>query len=283
MRGPWDRQDHFRPFATDQARPPGAGFYPEDLTADAFKAYVAAHPEQKDALQGLTTVVVRDGDKLEAVPYGQAYAEWLKPAAALLVEAAGLTQNKSLRTFLTSRAAAFGSDEYRQSDKDWMDLDARVEPTIGPYETYEDDLLGLKASFEAFVTVSDPAASAKLAHYKKLLPDMESNLPIPAGRPRQARRRQPDPRGRPGLHQRRRAQERADHRVQPAQRRGGPQGKGRQEGAAAKPHRDQVRSHHEAPGRSGSSTPRRRRCCRPRRSSTRRCSTSCRTAWGPRS
>ncbi len=181
MRGPWDRQDHFRPFATDQARPPGAGFYPEDLTADAFKAYVTAHPEQKDALQGLTTVVVHDGDGLKAVPYGQAYAEWLKPAAALLVEAAGLTQNKSLRTFLTSRAAALGSDEYRQSDKDWMDLDARVEPTIGPYETYEDDLLGLKASFEAFVTVSDPAASAKLAHYKRLLPDMESNLPIPAG------------------------------------------------------------------------------------------------------
>lgn len=181
MRGPWDRQDHFRPFATDQPRPPGAGFYPEDLTADAFKAYVAAHPEQKEALEGLNTVVVRRGDRLEAVPYGQAYAEWLRPAAALLVEAAGLTQNKSLRTFLTSRAAAFGSDEYRQSDKDWMDLDARVEPTIGPYETYEDDLLGLKASFEAFVTVSDPAASAKLARYKKLLPDMESNLPIPAG------------------------------------------------------------------------------------------------------
>jgi hypothetical protein len=181
MRGPWDRQDHFKPFATDQARPPGAGFYPEDLTADAFKAYVAAHPEQKEALEGLTTVVVRDGDRLKAVPYGHAYAEWLKPSAALLVEAAGLTQNKSLRTFLTSRAAAFGSDEYRQSDKDWMDLDARVEPTIGPYETYEDDLLGLKASFEAFVTVSDPAASAKLAHYKKLLPDMETNLPIPAG------------------------------------------------------------------------------------------------------
>ena len=181
MRGPWDRQDHFKPFATDRERPPGAGFYPEDLTADAFKAYVAAHPEQKDSLEGLTTVVARDGDRLKAVPYGQAYAEWLKPAAALLVQAAGLTQNKSLKTFLMSRAAAFASDEYRQSDKDWMDLDARVEPTIGPYETYEDDLLGLKASFEAFVTVSDPAASAKLARYKKLLADMETNLPIPAG------------------------------------------------------------------------------------------------------
>jgi hypothetical protein len=181
MRGPWDQQDHFKPFATDGARPPGAGFYPEDLTADAFKAQVAAHPEQKDALESLTTVVGRDGDKLTTTPYSRAYAEWLQPAAALLAEAASLTQNKSLKTFLTSRAAAFASDEYRQSDKDWMDLDARVEPTIGPYETYTDDLMGQKASFEAFVTVSDPAASAKLVRYKTLLPDMERNLPIPAG------------------------------------------------------------------------------------------------------
>ncbi|HEX3344134.1 MAG TPA: hypothetical protein VHS09_06145 [Polyangiaceae bacterium] len=181
MRGPWDRQDHFKPFAVDRPHPPGAGFYPEDVTADAFKAYVVAHPDAKDALESLTTVVVHDGDALKAVPYAKAYAEWLKPAAARLLEAAAATQNKSLAKFLTSRAAAFGTDEYRQSDKDWMDLDSRVEPTIGPYETYDDDLLGLKASFEAYVTVSDPGASAKLARYKRLLPDMEKNLPIPAG------------------------------------------------------------------------------------------------------
>ena len=181
MRGPWDRQDHFHPFAVDRARPPGAGFYPEDLTADAFKAYVAAHADQRASLESLTTVVAREGDRLVAVPYSRAYAEWLEPAAKLLLDAAAATTNKSLKTFLTSRAAAFKCDDYRQSDKDWMDLDSRVEATIGPYETYEDDLLGQKAAFEAFVTVSDPAASAKLAKYKKLLPDMERNLPIPAG------------------------------------------------------------------------------------------------------
>jgi hypothetical protein len=181
MRGPWDRQDHFKPFAVDRPHPPGAGFYPEDLTADAFKAYVVAHPDWKDGLESLTTVVVRDSEQLKAVPSSKVYAEWLKPAAARLLEAAAATQNKSLAKFLTSRAAAFGTDEYRQSDKDWMDLDSRVELTIGPYETYDDDLLGQKASFEAYVTVSDPAASAKLARYKRLLPDMEKNLPIPEG------------------------------------------------------------------------------------------------------
>ena len=60
-----------------------------------------------------------------------------------------------------------------------MDLDSPVEITIGPYETYEDELLGLKATFEAFVTVSDPKASADLARFKKYLPEMEQHLPIP--------------------------------------------------------------------------------------------------------
>jgi hypothetical protein len=181
MRGPWDRQDEWKPFATQAPHPKGAGYYPEDLTAEAFKAYVAAHADAKAALESLTTVVKRAGDKLEAVPYSKAYAEWLKPAASLLEEAAKETKNHSLATFLKSRAAAFGSDEYRQSDKDWMDLDSRVEVTIGPYETYSDLLLGQKAAFEAFVTLSDPAESAKLDKYKALLPAMEQNLPVPEG------------------------------------------------------------------------------------------------------
>jgi Peptidase family M49 len=181
MRGPWDRQDDWKPFATDEPHPKGAGFYPKELTADALKSYVAAHKDQKDALESLTTVVKIAGDKLTTEPYSKVYAEWLKPSAALLEEAAKETKNKSLAKFLKARAAAFLSDQYRQSDKDWMDLDSRVEATIGPYETYEDALLGQKASFEAYVTVSDPAESAKLDKYKKLLPAMELNLPIPPG------------------------------------------------------------------------------------------------------
>ena len=36
--------------------------------------------------------------------------------------------------FLLSRGDAFLSDLYYQSDKDWMDLDSKLEITIGPYE-----------------------------------------------------------------------------------------------------------------------------------------------------
>lgn len=180
MRGPWDRQAEFEPFATETKRPHGAGFYPEDLTEKEFDEYVEANPGQKAELESLVTVVERDGDKLEAVPYSEAYKEWLEPAAAKLREAADATGNKSLARFLRSRADAFSSDDYYRSDKDWMDLDSRVEITIGPYETYEDELKGAKAAFEAFVTVADPDASERLAKYKEMLPEMEENLPIPA-------------------------------------------------------------------------------------------------------
>lgn len=179
MRGPWDRQDHYAPFAIDSAHPSGAGFYPEDLTAEEFNAYVAEHPDEAEALTNLFTVVKRDGDRLVPVWYSDAYAEWLVPAADKLRAAAALTSNESLKAFLIARADAFQSNDYYASDKAWMDLDGRVEVTVGPYETYEDELLGLKASFECFVTVSDPDASAKLSGYKALLPAMEQNLPVP--------------------------------------------------------------------------------------------------------
>ncbi len=178
MRGPWDRQAHFEPFAIDTPRPKGAGFYPEDMTAEEFHAWVQAHPGDKAAFEGLYTVIEREGNQLAAVRYSKAYGQWLEPAATLLKDAADLTENPSLATFLRARAAAFLSDDYYESDKAWMDLDSGLEITIGPYETYEDELLGLKASFESFVTVSDPKASADLAKYKKYLPEMEAHLPV---------------------------------------------------------------------------------------------------------
>ncbi len=179
MRGPWDRQkDHAR-FAGEQDYYPGAGFYPTDLTSEKFDAYLGAHPDETKSLTGLFTLVSRKGDKLVATPYHKAYAKWLEPAAKRMEEAAELTKNASLSTFLRSRAAAFATDDYYQSDLDWMDLNSRVEVTIGPYEVYEDKLKGYKASYESFVTVSDPVASKNLAKYKGLLPDMEKHLPIP--------------------------------------------------------------------------------------------------------
>jgi hypothetical protein len=178
--GPWDRLRDREPFLVDKPHPPGAGYYPEDLTVEEWEAWLAAHPEDEAALTSLHAVIRRTArGGLEAVPYSRAYGEWLAPAAAKLREAAAATSNESLRRFLTLRAAAFESDDYYESDLAWMDLDAPVEVTIGPYETYEDGLFGYKAAFEAFVTVALPAESEALSRYKDALPWLERNLPIP--------------------------------------------------------------------------------------------------------
>ena len=178
--GPWDRLDERKPFIGDQPHPRGAGYYPEDLTKEAFEDWIAKHPGDKEKLTSTVTVIRRGPDGgLVAIPYSQEYAEWLKPAAKLLREAAALARNASLKKYLELRADAFENDDYYASDFAWMDLDAPVEVTIGPYETYEDDLFGYKAAFESFVTVNLPEQSAALTRYKERLPWLEKNLPIP--------------------------------------------------------------------------------------------------------
>ena len=182
-RGRWDRlaQDEpfVAPFGAAGHKPEGAAFYPADLTKEEMERYIAAHPEQKDALQGLFTVVRRDGNKLAAIPYSTHYRDLLEPAAARLREAAALTNNASMRDYLNKLADAFFKDNYRESDIAWMDLNGPLEVVIGPYEVYEDALFNWKAAFESFINVVDRPETDKLAVYAQHLPGMERNLPIP--------------------------------------------------------------------------------------------------------
>ncbi|MFO7609781.1 MAG: peptidase [Candidatus Krumholzibacteriia bacterium] len=173
--GPWDRRFDRQPFFGTWPHPEGANFYPLDLT-EQEQATIA---DPAHGLDGLLTMVRRTGGgTLQAVPYSVHFRPGLERAAGLLREAAALTGNASLKAFLESRADAFLSDDYYASDMLWMDLDSDVEVTIGPYETYEDGLFGYKAAFEAFVTVTDPQESARLAKFKDELPWLESRLPI---------------------------------------------------------------------------------------------------------
>jgi hypothetical protein len=178
--GAWDSLAENHPFYGNEPLPAGAGFYPADLTKPEFDAYLAANPGERAALVSPYTVVRRDGAKLVAVPYSQAYRQWLEPAAKLLEQASDITTNPSLKRFLKLRAQAFRTDDYFESELAWMDLEGTpIEVAIGPYEVYTDGLYGAKTAFEAFVTVKDPQESAALAKYKRYLRDMEANLPVP--------------------------------------------------------------------------------------------------------
>jgi hypothetical protein len=176
--GVWDEVDHHKPFYGAAEMPAGAGFYPADMTKEEFEKWVADHPDDKEAFNSPYTVIRREGDKLVAIPYSVHYREWLEPAAAKLREAAAITTNQSLKTFLSMRADSFLSDDYYESEMAWMDLDGPIEVAIGPYEVYTDNLFGLKTAFEAFVTIKNPSESAVLAKYKDFLKDMEANLPV---------------------------------------------------------------------------------------------------------
>jgi hypothetical protein len=179
--GPWSQLDGNDPFIDGvPRRPPQANFYPEDMTKEEFNTWLTGLAEAEEAkATGYFYVIRRDaGGKLKIVPYNEEYREFLEPAAKLLREAAALTTNNTLKDFLNKRAAAFASNDYYASDVAWMDLDAPIDVTIGPYETYEDEVFGYKAAFEAYVTLRDAAETDKLKRFSGYLQELEDNLPI---------------------------------------------------------------------------------------------------------
>jgi hypothetical protein len=180
-KGPWSEIDEHKAFlpGVPAKKPAGANFYPEDMTKEEFEAWAKTlYPESKEQAEGFFTVIRRGADKkLKMVSYSDEYKADLAKAAALLKAAAALTDNASLKKFLTTRAAAFSTNNYFESDMAWMDLDAPVDVTIGPYETYNDELFGYKAAFEAYINVRDEKESARLAFLGEHLQEIENNLP----------------------------------------------------------------------------------------------------------
>jgi hypothetical protein len=182
-KGPWSALDDNKAFlpGVPPRKLKGANFYPEDMDPQDFEHWVATlPPDQQEQAKGFFTVIKKgSGDTpFTIVPYSQEYKDDLTRAAALLHQAADLTENASLKKFLTLRADAFLSNDYYESDMAWMDLDAPLDITIGPYETYNDEIFGYKAAFEAYINLRDDAETSKLDAFTKHLQDIEDNLPI---------------------------------------------------------------------------------------------------------
>ena len=179
-KGPWDRLDHDRIFLPRAPPKPEAGtYYPPGATRDEMAAWMATLPEkERAAAGGFYSVIRRTPAGLAVVPYSVEYQAELALAASLLRQAAAATAEPTLKRFLETRAAALLSDDYYESDVAWMELDAAVEPTFGPYETYEDGWFNAKAAFEAFVTIRDDAETREVARLSGELQDIEDHLPM---------------------------------------------------------------------------------------------------------
>jgi hypothetical protein len=182
--GPWSLLDNNTPFINKapKEKPIGANYYPEGMTKEKFNTWIKGLNEKEREKANGFFYVIRDVENrvLQSIPYSIEYREWLEPAAKLLKEAAQSTENRTLKKYLTSRADAFASNDYYASDVAWMELDAPIDVTIGPYETYMDELFNYKAAFEVFVTLRDDAESAKLEKFSGYLQEIENNLPFDA-------------------------------------------------------------------------------------------------------
>ena len=173
--GPWDRLAADQPFIESAGpRPPGARFYPQDMTKAEFEAW------QQEGKDGQYTIVQRDADGgLTLVPYSKAFEAQINEIAALLLKASELAEDEEFANYLKLRAQALKSDDYQASDMAWMDMKNNpVEVVIGPIENYQDALYGYRSAFETFVLIKDQAWSERLARFVKYMPELQSGLPV---------------------------------------------------------------------------------------------------------
>ena len=178
--GPYDRLDHNAPFMDVPPKPPGAGFYPPDMTREEFEQWLRDHPEDKEAFLSPYTVIRRRDHGLTAIPYHVEYRDLVEPLARKLEEAAALAGHEGLRRYLRLKARAVRTDDYYEADLAWIDLtDAPFDLALGPFEVYEDELNNIKAAYEATVEIVDREASRRLDRYKKSLDQLEAYLPYP--------------------------------------------------------------------------------------------------------
>ena len=174
-----------QPFVGQTPMPPGRGFYPQGLTREQIERYLKDHPEKRDAIYSPYSILRWHDNDLDALPYHIAYRSFLEPAARKLREAAELSSDAAFAKFLRLRADALLTDDYFQSDLAWLDLkNPKFDVIFGPYETYLDGLLGVKASYGAAVLIRNDGESRKLALFQKYVPDLQNALPLdPEDRP----------------------------------------------------------------------------------------------------
>ncbi len=181
----FDLLDEDKPFVGTEPMPPGRGFYPKNLTRAQVEQFVQKHPDKKDEIYSSTTLVRWSGSNLEGIPYHVAYRSFLEPAAKDLQDAAALSDDPAFAKFLHLRADALLSDDYFPSDLAWVDLkDPKFDIIFAPYETYDDTLMGVKATYGAAVLVRNEEESKKLAMFQKYVADIQDSLPLdPEDRP----------------------------------------------------------------------------------------------------
>lgn len=205
------------PFLSVAPETPGKNVYPWGIGREEVSAFVAAHPEARDAILGERTAVRRataeslrrdlaalarhpvvaglhpglkarleallaapDPKVLYAVPYAVAWADELVDAQRLLFHAADAVtaEDPELARYLRNRGRDLLSSDYESGDAAWVTgRFGHLNAQIGAYETYDDALFGVKAFHSLSLLLRDEAATAALEKGLAGLQDVEDALP----------------------------------------------------------------------------------------------------------
>ena len=172
--GPWNRIDGQAFVEGYGERPLGANFYPADLTREEFEAY-----DNPDKNSPYTIITRAEDGSLQTVWYHDAYKEEISRIAAYLKTASDYTIKPSVQKYLLSKIAALESDDYYESDLIWLTMDdSKMDLVIGPQETEDDRLMGLKASYESYVLLKDLELTSVINNFTALIPDLQKSLPV---------------------------------------------------------------------------------------------------------
>jgi Zincin-like metallopeptidase len=145
------------------------------------------HPALKDRLSHLVLALTRRGSRMQveqtdfyAVPYSVAYADELMKAYGLLNEAAAALQkdDEEFAKYLRNRARDLLSDDYESGDAAWVTGHFKnLNAQIGSYETYDDELYGVKTFFAFSLLVTRQQETSALRQAMKGLQALEDSLP----------------------------------------------------------------------------------------------------------
>lgn len=165
---------------------------PENLREDLailvkFPVLDSLHPGLRGELSKITVDVLHRGSRARvdhtdfyAVPYSVAYADQLMRAHALLNEAADDLQkdDEEFARFLRNRARDLLSDDYESGDASWVTGHFKnLNAQIGSYETYDDELYGVKTFFAFSLLLTRRQETTALRQALKGLQAMEDSLP----------------------------------------------------------------------------------------------------------
>lgn len=175
-KGPWDRLKNNEPFVEGiEEKAWGANFYPNDMTKQEF-----LHSRLKDKDNPYAFIRRDAAGKLISIPYHIQFKEPLHRAADLLRKAATFSSNPSFQKYLMSRATALETDNFDQSDLNWLRLNNNLmDIVIGPIETYDDLLFRKKTAYSGFVMVEDKEWSNYITQFIRLIPQFQKMLPVP--------------------------------------------------------------------------------------------------------